>query len=363
MKDYQELIKNLVSRLDQSNINLFSLEEGKDSLEENLKKEIIKIPIQKQERIYLEFFENGPLKDLFDDDEITEIIINSWDKVWYEKNGQFFLHHDAFLSLNTFENYLHKLCKRLKTQLTFETPFLCVMDGPLRYHITSPTITGDSYSLSIRKHRENRLSLEGLTEIKSISPQQLQLLKNVLEEKKNFLVIGATGSGKTTFLNACLQSLKNNERALIIEDTSELITPNNLSTKILTRKDSHNLTGVIDLSILIKEALRMRPDRIILGEVRGAEAKDLLLALSTGHEGSIGTLHARSATEALLRLEMLIQLGSPQWSLEAIRKLIYLSVHYIFTIERRRDGSRGLKSIHRLCGVESFGVLTEEIKS
>lgn len=366
MTQHQELqiiVKNICDKLKTSpSIDVISIESGNDRLEKILNQEIKNHHNDYKERLQNEFFGFGPLESLMQDEDITEIIVNSWKDIWYEKSGMFIESSDTFLSPTTYHNYVQRLCKNLKAQLTFDQPFLCLTHENLRYHIVSPSISGDDFCLSIRKHRKTQWSMEDLLNKKSITPHQLALISNIISEKKNFLVIGATGTGKTTFLNCCLKLLDENERTVLIEDTSELILPNGLSTKLLTRKDSHGLLSPIDLTILIREALRMRPDRLVLGEVRGPEAKDLLLALSTGHEGSIGTLHAVSAQEALIRLEMLIQLGAPQWSLEAIRRLIYFSLHYIITIERDDLGQRSVKDIHKISGLESFGFLIEKIK-
>lgn len=363
MNNLQVIANDICSKIKISpSIDLISMEHGNDRLLKLLEQEINSQDKIYQERLKLEFFGSGPLEKLMSEGDITEIIVNSWQDIWYEQNGQFIKSEDTFFNPTTYHNYIHRLCKELKAQLTFDQPFLCITHANLRYHIVSPTISGIDYCLSIRKHRPAQWSFNELIENNSVTSEQFSIIQNIINERKNFLVVGATGSGKTTFLNCCLQLIDTKQRILIIEDTSELIGPNTLTTKLLTRKDSHGLLSPIDLTLLIREALRMRPDRLVLGEVRGPEAKDLLMALSTGHEGSIGTLHAVSAHEALIRLEMLIQLGAPQWSLEAIRRLIYFSLHYIITIERNSHGQRSVKNIHKISGLENFGFLLEKVK-
>jgi pilus assembly protein CpaF len=362
-QNLQLIVKNICDKIKISpSIDIVSIENGNDRLEKILNLEIKAHDEIYRSRLVEEFFGYGPLDKIVLDEDVTEIIINSWKDIWFEKSGKFFISEDTFLSPTTYHNFVHRLCKNLKSQLTFEQPFLCITKDNLRYHLVSPSISGDDFALSIRKHRNAPWRMDDLLKKNSITNFQFDFIKNIIKERKNFLVIGATGSGKTTFLNCCLKLFEQDERAVLIEDTSELIIPNGLSTKLLTRKDSHGLLSPIDLTILIREALRMRPDRLVLGEVRGPEAKDLLLALSTGHEGSIGTLHAVSAQEALIRLEMLIQLGAPQWSLDAIRRLIYFSIHFIVCIERNQVGQRSVKDIHKLSGLESFGFLLEKIK-
>jgi pilus assembly protein CpaF len=148
---------------------------------------------------------------------------------------------------------------------------------------------------------------------------------------------------------------------VIIEDTSELKIPNDAGVKLLTRRDPHRNLRDIDQSELLKQALRMRPDRIIMGEIRGGEAKDLLMAFATGHTGCMGTLHAENARQALLRLEMLIQLGAPQWSLHAVRTLIWLSVQAVIVVARGPQGVRKLEGVYKIASLEEVGFLIERM--
>ena len=155
--------------------------------------------------------------------------------------------------------------------------------------------------------------------------------------------------------------MRSNERVILIEDTQELALPNSASTRLLTRKDAQGVLPIIDQMELVKQSLRMRPDRIVMGEIRGAEAKDLLMALSTGHSGSFATLHATDPQQALLRLEMLIQLGASFWSLEAIRNLIFLSLQNVIVVGRSPSGVRVLKGIYVLSSRETSGILVERL--
>jgi pilus assembly protein CpaF len=149
------------------------------------------------------------------------------------------------------------------------------------------------------------------------------------------------------------------DRVVMIEDTSELHSPNSASVKLLTRRDPHGHLRDIHQSDLLKQALRMRPDRIVMGEIRGEEAKDLLMAFATGHTGCMGTLHAETARQALIRLEMLIQLGAPQWGLHAVRTLIWLSLQNIVVVKKDKAGRRVLDGIYRVTALEEFGFLLE----
>ena len=182
----------------------------------------------------------------------------------------------------------------------------------------------------------------------------------MIERRKNILFLGPTGCGKTTVLGACLKELASSERVVILEDTDELPRPNTASSKLLTRPQQGSTLPEVTLSDLVRQSLRMRPFRLVMGEVRGAEAKDLLLALATGHSGSMGTIHSADARQALLRLEMLVQLGAPQWSLQAIRQLIHLSVEAL-VVCGYEGGQRRLHGLFQVAALESIGFLLEPI--
>jgi pilus assembly protein CpaF len=187
-----------------------------------------------------------------------------------------------------------------------------------------------------------------------------EFVENLVATKKNFLVVGPTGSGKTSVIDACLACVKEHERVLILEDTYELKSPNPVSCKMMTRFDPHGVLPEITTHDLLRSALRMRPDRLVIGEIRGAEAKDYLLAVSTGHSGSFSSLHASQASEALLRLEMLIQMAAPQWNLMAIRRLLMLSVDGFLVLSRRQPGRSNFLGYWRLTSLEESGIILEQ---
>lgn len=314
-----------------------------------------------QYRLQCEFDGVGPLQSLMENESVTEIIINSLDQIWYEEKGKLHQLEDRFASDLTFQNFIERVCQESKTQVSLERPFCDGRFRNFRLHLVSSELSKTGFILTLRRQNQNPWTLGRLNEKSWCSAAGLAALKTWLKERKNFLVIGETGSGKTSVLNACLQELPANERVVILEDTSEIVVPNTASTKLLTRHDCHGLLPNVDLSELLRQSLRMRPDRLVVGEVRGAEAKDLLLALSTGHQGSMGTLHASSAHQAILRLEMLVQLGAPHWSLQTIRRLLGLSLNGIIVVGRDRNGERRLKSIYELSAVEETGVLLDPV--
>lgn len=319
------------------------------------------LPSAERLRIQEEFLGAGPLASLIIDEEVTEILVLSKSEIWFEKHGQLSKAPDTFLSDLTYQSFIERLCQESKTHFNLERPATNGKFRDFRLHLISSEITQGSHNVSLRRHPKSPWTLERLRCNKWCEESHLRTIREILNNKENFMVVGTTGCGKTSFLNACLQALPSNERVIVIEDTSELSIPNSVSTKLVSRQDANGILPTIDQSELVRQSLRMRPDRLVVGEVRGPEAKDLLMALSTGHEGSFGSLHASSAAQALLRLEMLVQLGAPQWDLRAIRNLIFLSLKYIFVVEKNPEVGRRLQGLYRISSIEETGILLERL--
>lgn len=297
----------------------------------------------------------GPLAALLGEHGVQEILVNGPDQIYYEKEGRLYPHPDRFFSDLTFAAALDRLAQACGTYLNREKPFLECQWKNLRVTLIYSEIARGQPLLCIRRQPETRWTLARLHETGWCTGTQLALTRHILAERQGFLVAGGTGSGKTSFLQALLEELPPLERAVLLEDTQELHPPNAVSVSLLTRHDPAGQVSEVTLEDLLKRALRLRPDRLVVGEIRGAEAKALLLALSTGHDGSFGSLHAGGATEALLRLEMLIQMGAPQWNLHAIRRLIRLGIRYLFILHKE-GGRRTLRGIYELNSVEEQGL-------
>lgn len=296
----------------------------------------------------------GPIGSLIEDSDITEILTNSYDQVFYEKRGQLIRSEDHFYSEMTYASCLDRIAQSCSTYLCREKPFVEIQNGRMRITMIYSEISRGHPLLSIRIQPLNKWSLNKLQQLNFVSDSQNKLILKILHSKNNFLIVGATGSGKTSFMQALLEELPSDERIVIIEDTQELHPPNRTSTSLLSRQDPARTVPDVTLDDLLKRALRLRPDRLIVGEVRGPEAKSLLLSLSSGHDGSFGSLHARSAHEALLRLEMLIQMGAPQWNLNSIRKLILMTLDYIIVLEKNK-GLRKIKGVYKINSLEENG--------
>lgn len=313
-----------------------------------------------RKRVYDEFNGPGPLTELLNNASITEILVNGFEEIWYEKDGQLFKHNDYFISQLSYRNFCFRLMDEAKIQLTCEQPIAQGHLKNFRLQLVGSELSGTQTHISFRRHPDNPWTFNQLLEKGWGSPQEIEILKKIVTEQKNFLVVGGTGTGKTSVLNACLQSLARNERSLLIEDTLELKIPNAVSMRLLTRIDANGILRSIQQAELLRSALRLRPDRLVMGEIRGDEAKDFLMALSTGHQGSFGTLHASSASQALIRLEMLIQIGAPNWSLSAIRRLIQMSLDYILVLARDKSGQRFLEGVYKISSLEENGILLEK---
>ncbi|MBL7669352.1 MAG: CpaF family protein [Bdellovibrionaceae bacterium] len=335
---------------------------SKDQIQELARSVLKPYPESVRTRVWNEFFALGPLVGLFERTEITEILINGPREIWIEIGGRLEKHTDYFFSDVTYRNFVDRFCALAGVHATHEHPSCDGAFGKFRLSLVRENLTRSYTHLSLRKHPENPWNFQRLAESGWCEERQIPLFQSLIDQQKNFLVIGTTGSGKTSLLNALLSLTRHNERALLIEDSPELEIPNSVSMKLLTREDPQKIQTPITQADLVKRSLRLRPDRIVMGELRGEEAKDFLMCLSTGHRGSFGTLHAQSAHQALLRLEMLIQLGAPQWSLQAIRRLIQLSLDYILITEKTAQGRRRFAGLYRLSSLEEHGFLVEAVQ-
>ena len=315
---------------------------------------------ENKQRILSEFSGFGPLDSLLSQEDINEIIINGKDHIFYEKYGRILQLEDSFLSTVTFHNIVEKIGTQARLTVNLKKPFNEGKWGPFRVHLLCPPIVKEDFHICLRRHPKSLWTFEKLAEQNWAPPEAIEMARQFVQDQLNFLIVGSTSSGKTSVLNACLQDIKTNERILSIEDTDEIILPNKASAKLLSQTDPESSKALIDQQCLVRQSLRLRPDRIVMGEVRGEEAKDLLLALATGHKGSIGTLHGSDHKQALWKLETLAQMGAPQWQSSTIQKLIFSSLKGLIILEKK-DGMRLLKGIYKITALEPSGFLFESL--
>ncbi len=328
------------------------------SLQEVVQKEIEQlqgIDAEDKKRFWSELFGFGPIEKLLCDDHVTEILCNQFDQLYFERNGLIEKADDHFHSASSYQDFIERLCQKCNTFINREKPFVECQIENLRITIIFQDLARGFPLLAIRKKRDRIWPLEQLKNSGWCNDEQLSHLKVMLQQKKNFLVVGGTGSGKTTVLQSLMTLTSANERTVIIEDTQELVPTNSCSTSLLTHSNALDPKLNVSMDDLLKRTLRLRPDRIGVGEIRGPEAKTLLMALSTGHDGSFGSMHARTAQEAVLRLEMLVQMGAPEWSLQSIRRLIGITLQTIVVVERRGP-QRCLEGIYEISSVEETGI-------
>jgi pilus assembly protein CpaF len=304
----------------------------------------------------------GPLQTLMDDESISDIMINGSEQVYIERNGKVELAEVNFVDEKQLVDIAKRMASRVGRRVDESSP-LCdarLADGS-RVNIVIPPIAIDGTSISIRKFKKQSIGLEQLLSYGAMSQEMAQLLAIASRCRLNILISGGTGSGKTTMLNALSQHISNGERIVTIEDAAELKMQQPHVVRLETRKAGIENTGEIHQRDLVINALRMRPDRIIIGECRGSEAFEMLQAMNTGHDGSMSTLHANTPRDALARVESMVMMATSNLPLEAIRRTIVSAVDIIVQISRLHDGSRKVMSITEVVGLEGSNVVMEEI--
>lgn len=293
------------------------------------------------------------LQPLVDDPSITEIMINGPHCVFVEQNGRLYQKNVSFGSNEKLENVILNIVGKVNRTVNEAEPIVDarLLDGS-RVNVVLPPIALDGPTVTIRKFPENPMTVEQLIAYDSITPEVAEVLERMVKAKYNIFISGGTGSGKTTFLNAMSNFIPKDERIITIEDSAELQIrgiPN--LVRLETRNANMEGKGEITIRDLIKSSLRMRPERIVVGEVRGAEALDMLQAMNTGHDGSLSTGHANSTKDMLSRLETMVLSGN-QIPIEAIRQQIASAVDVIIQLSRLRDKSRRTLEITEVVGYE-----------
>ncbi|HCE2308099.1 CpaF family protein [Vibrio alginolyticus] len=304
----------------------------------------------------------GPLQTLMDDDTISDIMINGHHNVFIERGGLVEKAQIDFIDERQLLDIAKRIASRVGRRVDESSP-TCdarLQDGS-RVNIVIPPIAIDGTAISIRKFKKQSIDFTKLCEFGAMSPEMAQVLMVAARCRLNILISGGTGSGKTTMLNALSQFISENERIITIEDAAELRLQQPHVVRLETRTAGIENTGMINQRDLVINSLRMRPDRIIVGECRGAEAFEMLQAMNTGHDGSMSTLHANTPRDALARVESMVMMATSNLPLEAIRRTIVSAVDLIIQISRLHDGSRKVMSITEVIGLEGSSVVLEEI--
>jgi pilus assembly protein CpaF len=304
----------------------------------------------------------GPLEPLLKDPTITDILVNGHDRVFVERYGVLEPSAARFKDEKHLVRIIQKIVSAVGRRIDESSPMVDarLADGS-RVNAVVPPLALDGSLLSIRKFARVPIGMDRLIEIGSVPRQIAEVLKAIVGSRRNVLISGGTGSGKTTLLNAMSAFIDDRERIVTIEDSAELQLQQQHVVRLETRPRNIEGKGEIAQRDLVKNALRMRPDRIIVGEVRAGEAFDMLQAMNTGHDGSMSTIHSNTTRDALTRIENMVQMGHMGLPAGAIRQQIVGAIDLIVQIERQRDGGRRVIQVTEVCGMEGEVITLNDI--
>jgi pilus assembly protein CpaF len=304
----------------------------------------------------------GPLEPLLKDDTINDVLVNTHAQVFVERGGQLELTSARFKDDTHLLRIIDKIVSRVGRRIDESQPWVDarLADGS-RVNAIVPPCALDGPLLSIRKFSKLPYTMERLIEIRALTPEMAQVLQMTVRARLNIIVAGGTGSGKTTFLNALSRYISDRERIVTIEDAAELQLQQIHVARMETRPANIEGKGAVTQRDLVRNALRMRPDRIIVGEVRGGEVLDMLQAMNTGHDGSMTTIHANTPRDALSRIEQMLGMTGFNLPERTMRAQIASAIHLIVQLERMSDGKRRLVSVHEITGMEGDVISMQEI--
>ena len=315
-----------------------------------------------QDELYDEVVGLGPLEPLLKDDSIADILINGPQQIFVERNGKLTLSDVKFKDEKHLMRIIDKIVSAVGRRVDESNPYVDarLLDGS-RFNAMIPPVAIDGSLVSIRKFKKDKLGIRDLVGFGAFSEQMAMYLEAAVATRLNVIVSGGTGSGKTTTLNALSSFIDNSERILTIEDTAELQLQQTHVGRMESKPPNVEGKGGVSPRDCLKNALRMRPDRIIVGETRGEEVIDMLQAMNTGHDGSMTTIHANSPRDGLSRLENMVAMAGIEMPLKAVRNQIGSAVHLIVQASRLQDGSRRMVSITEITGMEGEIISMQEV--
>ncbi|HXT80211.1 MAG TPA: CpaF family protein [Acetobacteraceae bacterium] len=304
----------------------------------------------------------GPLELLLEDDSIADIMVNGPDRTFIERNGKVVLAGIKFRDTAHLANICQRIAAAVGRRIDESSPMVDarLKDGS-RVNIVFPPLALDGPYVSIRKFGRRVVDFAKLIEWKALTLPVARVLEIASQARLNVVISGGTGSGKTTMMNAMSRLIDHGERVVTVEDAAELQFQQPHVVRLETRPSSLEGRGEVTQRDLVRNALRMRPDRIIIGEVRGGEAFDMLQAMNTGHDGSMSTIHANTTRDALIRIENMVQMGNMGLPSRAIRTQIIGAIDLIVQVERQRDGSRRVTQVTEVCGMEGEVITLNDI--
>ena len=309
-----------------------------------------------------DIFGLGPLEDLLRDEDVSDILINGPQQIYVEKKGRLIVSEVTFRDNDHLLTVIQRIASSMGRRVDESSPMLDarLQDGSRVNAIISP-LALDGHSVSIRRFGAIPFTLEKLMEFGAMTPEMHQFLQAAVAAKLNIIISGGTGSGKTTLLNCLSRCIPDGERVLTIEDAAELQLQRDHVVRLETRPANVEGKGLINQRDLVKNALRMRPDRVVIGEIRGGEALDMLQAMNTGHDGSMTTLHSNGTRDTIRRLESMVSMAGLDFPIATIRQQISAAVQVLVHADRLTGGPRKITAITEITGMESDVVLLQDI--
>ena len=326
------------------------------------------LPLNKRERVMLvsdlmnEILGLGPIEPLVRDDLVQDVLVNGFSDVYVEKDGVLHKTPIQFRDNNHLMQIIDRIVSTVGRRIDESSPMVDarLADGS-RVNVIIPPLALDGPVLSIRKFGQKSLTMDNLLANLTLTPEIREFLKGAIKSKLNILISGGTGSGKTTLLNILSGYIPDTERIITIEDSAELRLNQPHVVRLESRPPNIEGKGGISLTDLVRNSLRMRPDRIIVGEARGAEVMDMLQAMNTGHQGSMSTIHANSPQDALSRMEVMLSMGTSQFSEMAMRALVASAINIIVQLARLPDGRRRVVAVSEVAGTDGQNITIQDI--
>ena len=357
---------SLIDKLDRETLNA----QIRQVVDKILREESFSLPLNlsEREKFFTEIIDEvlglGPLEPFLKDHSVSDILVNTYKRIYVERYGKLEPTDARFKDDAHLMRIIDKIVSTVGRRIDESTPMVDARlpDGS-RVNAIIPPLALDGPSLSIRRFAVNPLELEDLIDCQTLTPEIAELLKGIVRSRLNVIISGGTGSGKTTLLNVLSRFIPENERIVTIEDAAELQLKQEHIVRLETRPPNIEGKGQVVQRDLVRNSLRMRPDRIIVGEVRGKEAFDMLQAMNTGHDGSLTTVHANSSRDALIRLETMVAMANLEIPSEFIRKYISSAIHVLVQVARLADGRRKLISLQEITGMEGNIITMQEIFS
>ncbi|GAA2088124.1 CpaF family protein [Aeromicrobium tamlense] len=357
-RSVESLFRRIGSRINDASLTDLQLRDFvRSELELILQEEHVQLGASERAQLMREIEDDalglGPIQRLLDDDDVSEIMVNHPEQIFVERKGKLTLADESFSSEDQLRRVIERIVGKVGRRIDESSPLVDarLTDGS-RVNAVIPPLAVRGSSLTIRKFAKKALSIQDLINYGSMSPQLAELLELCVRGRLNILVSGGTGTGKTTLLNVLSSFIPEDERIVTIEDAIELKLQQTHVVQLEARPANIEGRGEVTIRDLVKNSLRMRPDRVVIGECRSGEALDMLQAMNTGHDGSISTLHANSPRDCIARLETLVLMAGMDLPLRAIREQIGSAVDMIVQISRLRDGSRRITYVTELVGVQ-----------